>query len=94
MGLITVSEDVAKDALISELQKISLVELFVLMNEDTDAASSEDVLWALTQRANQAGDFNFHPGDPGTGITKRTVIDATAPDLSDWRSRRVHIYQG
>ncbi|MBT3553459.1 MAG: hypothetical protein HOO19_16505 [Rhodospirillaceae bacterium] len=93
LGLITVSEDVAKDTLIRELQKISLVEMFVLLNEDTDADNSEDVLWSLAQRANQAGDFNFHPGDPGTGITKRTVIDATAPDLSDWRSRRVHIYK-
>ncbi|MDP6644620.1 MAG: UbiD family decarboxylase [Rhodospirillales bacterium] len=93
LGLITVSEDVAKDDLIQELRKISLVELFVLLNEDTNANKPEDVLWALTQRANQADDYDFNGGNPGAGITRRTVIDATAADLSDWQNRRVQIYE-
>jgi UbiD family decarboxylase len=93
LAILRVTEDVAKEDLIQALFKVGLAELFILLNEDTDAVSPEEVLWALTQRTGDAADFSFHDADPARGNTKRTVIDATVGDLSDWRNKRVNIYE-
>ena len=93
LGLVTVTEDVAKKELAQALADVSLTELFILLNEDTDAGIPEEVLWALTQRANSQDDYVFDDGDRDKGITKRAVIDATDEDLSDWRNKRVEIFE-
>jgi UbiD family decarboxylase len=93
LGVVTVTEDVAKDELIAALFEISMTELFILVNEDVAAADPREVLWALTQRANDAGSYSFSGGNKAAGITRHTVIDATAANLSDWRNRRVRIYE-
>jgi 4-hydroxy-3-polyprenylbenzoate decarboxylase len=70
------------------------LKLVVLVDEDVDPAAPEDVLWALTTRANLSTDAHSFAGfaplpmDPAQsdawaaergGRTHRTVIDATVP---------------
>ena len=87
--LLTVAEDAPKQALLDELSNISLVKLFVLINEDVSADNSDDVLWALTQRTRQRSDLHFNDADPSRGLADMIVLDATSEDLSDWNNIRI-----
>ncbi len=93
LGIITVTEDVSKEDLIKSLYDTSITTLFVLLNEDTNAQNPEDVLWALTQRTQEAGNYFFNSGNPTLSMTNRTIIDATANNLSDWQNIRVHVFK-
>lgn len=70
------------------------LKLIVLVDEDVDPGQAEDVLWAMTTRANLASDARSFPGfaplamDPSQsdawaaergGRDRRTVVDATVP---------------
>ena len=87
--ILTVAEDAPKQALVDELFNITLIKLFVLINEDVPAQSSNDVLWALTQRTRQRGDLHFSEADPSRGLAEIIVLDATSDDLSDWNNIRI-----
>lgn len=87
--LLTVAENTPKQALIDELFNITLVKLFVLINEDVPADNSDDVLWALAQRTRQRDDLHFSPADPSRGLAEIIVLDATSDDLSDWNNIRI-----
>ena len=91
--LLTVAEGFPAEDLIKELFDITLIKLFVLINEDTPAEASDDVLWALTQRTRERGDFYFREADPTRGLAETIVLDATTDDLSDWNNIRIETLQ-
>ncbi len=87
--LLTVAPNTPKKALIDELFNITLVKLFVLIDEDVPADNSDDVLWALTQRTRQRSDMHFSDPEPSRGLAEIIVLDATSDDLSDWNNIRI-----
>jgi UbiD family decarboxylase len=87
--LLTVADGTPKQPLVDELNNITLIKLFVLINEDVPAENSDDVLWALTQRTRQRGDLYFNEADPARGLAEMIVLDATSDDLSDWNNIRI-----
>ena len=87
--LLTIAANTPKEALVKELFEITLVKLFVLIDEDVPAANSDDVLWALTQRTRKREDLHYKDADPSKGLAEIIVLDATSDDLSDWNNIRI-----
>jgi UbiD family decarboxylase len=91
--LLIVADGIVKDDIVRDLFDVPLVKLFVLLNEDTDLQCSDDVLWALTQRTGESGDIVSKDENPVKGLARKTIIDATVDDLSDWDNVRVEVYE-
>lgn len=91
--LLVVADGMVRDDVVRDLFDVPLVKLFVLINEDTDLRCSDDVLWALTQRTGESGDIVSKDEDPVRGLARKTIIDATVDDLSDWDNVRVEVYE-
>ena len=93
MCLLTVEDGVTLDSVDPELFDIRLIEKFVLLNKDTDPNSAEDVLWAITHRANETADFKFVETENIFGRPGIMIIDATTADPEEWTSIRVKVFE-
>ncbi len=93
MCLVTVEDGITLDKVDKELFDIRLIEKFVLLNKDTDPTSAEDVLWAMTHRANEEKDFSFVEMENIFGRPGLMIIDATTADPTEWTSIRVKVFE-
>ncbi len=98
-------EGYQRNVLINALGAAPGIRLVIVVDEDVDIYSMDDVLWAIMSRAEPATDFlrgamgsRGVAAQPGEGATQLAVggfggglgIDATVPFLEKWRYERCH----
>lgn len=93
LAVLVVAEGFQPAALAPRLWPISSVRAFVAVNRDVDALSASDLLWAIIERARDAGRFAFSPSGTVGVKPDKFLIDATDADLDDWNHRRIEIYR-
>jgi UbiD family decarboxylase len=92
IALISVVEGFRVEDLVPELWSIPITRLIVFVNEDVDISSPSDILWAVIQRAKDADAFHFGEKQRGVFKESKLIVDASLPELTSWRNRRIRVF--